>query len=483
MSFRPRRGAALALAALVALSAAPPADAAPKKVPAARKADDAARVGGLKASRTPKAGQLVPLGRDKRFPASVLPPGTTGAPGPAGPAGPAGPQGPQGPRGETGTVDTSRFYPKDESDARFSRLSPTEPQAPPATDPAAASLWLRSTVVDSGATGTADFKVLADGGLLAGGGLGFGRIPASGCGERTMWYPYKGAFRSGSAGSCPSTAWDDANVGFYSWAGGSGALASGIYALAYGDRSSATGNAAVAMGSTTASSGTGATSFGLASRAAGQGAVAIGSRTAAMGQGSVALGSRAVAGAGCPAAGTCSIPDLDPQQGFDGAFVFGDASTTNTVAATADNQFTARAAGGFRLLTNAAGTTGCFIAAGGASMSCTSDRHTKRDVAPARGVLRRLARMPVSTWSYRGERRGVRHLGPMAQDFRKAFGLGSDDRTIGLLDEAGVSLAAVKELHAQTVRQQRRLDAQARRLGTQARQIAALERRLDALER
>ena len=56
-------------------------------------AKNAGAVDGLKASRTPKAGQLLALGTNKKFPASVVPQGPrglTGAPGPAGPAGPAG---------------------------------------------------------------------------------------------------------------------------------------------------------------------------------------------------------------------------------------------------------------------------------------------------------------------------------------------------------------------------------------------------------
>jgi hypothetical protein len=36
-------------------------------------------------------------------------------------------------------------------------------------------------------------------------------------GYRTSWHTYKGAFRSGYA----DNEWDDANVGFFSWAGGS----------------------------------------------------------------------------------------------------------------------------------------------------------------------------------------------------------------------------------------------------------------------
>jgi hypothetical protein len=57
-------------------------------------AKNAGAVGGIKASKTPKAGQLLPLGANKKFPASVVPRGPQGAqgiPGPAGAAGPAGP--------------------------------------------------------------------------------------------------------------------------------------------------------------------------------------------------------------------------------------------------------------------------------------------------------------------------------------------------------------------------------------------------------
>jgi hypothetical protein len=55
------------------------------------------------------------------------------------------------------------------------------------------------------------FRVDSAGGFVALGSLGRGIIPASGNGERLMWYPYKGAFRSGGIGS-GGTMWDDAHV-------------------------------------------------------------------------------------------------------------------------------------------------------------------------------------------------------------------------------------------------------------------------------
>src|SRR5215218_9356677 len=61
------------------------------------------------------------------------------------------------------------------------------------------------------------FRVDSASGLVAKGILGIGIIPFSGVGERLMWHPYRAAFRAGSIDG-GGTMWDDANVGFYSWA-------------------------------------------------------------------------------------------------------------------------------------------------------------------------------------------------------------------------------------------------------------------------
>ena len=82
-------------------------------------------------------------------------------------------------------------------------------------------------------------------------------------------------------------------------------------------------------------------------------------------------------------------------------------------------------------------------------------------------MLRAVARLPVSTWHYRSEAAGVRHLGPMAEDFFRAFHLGQDDRHIATVDEEGVALAAIKAL--------------AKRTASQARQIASLRAMLARL--
>lgn len=76
-------------------------------------------------------------------------------------------------------------------------------------------------------------------------------------------------------------------------------------------------------------------------------------------------------------------------------------------------------------------------------------RQLARREAPLRGGRRRRSaaakvfRLPTQKWRFINEDAAIRHLGPMAQDFRAAF-LGTDDRTIATVDENGVALAAVQ---------------------------------------
>jgi hypothetical protein len=73
---------------------------------------------------------------------------------------------------------------------------------------------------------------------------------------------------------------------------------------------------------------------------------------------------------------------------------------------------------------------------------------------------------------------GVRHVGPMAQDFYAAFGTGVDDRHITSIDEDGVALAAIKALNAKLQRDSAKLRRDNAKLQTR---LAALEARVDAL--
>jgi hypothetical protein len=78
-----------------------------------------------------------------------------------------------------------------------------------------------------------------------------------------------------------------------------------------------------------------------------------------------------------------------------------------------------------------------------------SDRNIKTDFAPvsAEKILAQLAALPISSWRYTNETASVRHVGPIAQDFKAAFDLGTSDKTIGTVDESGVALAALQGLN------------------------------------
>jgi len=80
-----------------------------------------------------------------------------------------------------------------------------------------------------------------------------------------------------------------------------------------------------------------------------------------------------------------------------------------------------------------------------------SDRNQKHTIVRLDGVsvLDKLAQVPVSEWSYKGESADQRHIGPMAQDFHAAFGLASGETRISARDMAGVNMAAVKALAAE----------------------------------
>lgn len=69
------------------------------------------------------------------------------------------------------------------------------------------------------------------------------------------------------------------------------------------------------------------------------------------------------------------------------------------------------------------------------------------DEFTAREVLERVLALQISSWSYLWDQREVRHIGPMAQDFYAAFGLGIDDRHIDPADGHGVALAAIQALY------------------------------------
>jgi trimeric autotransporter adhesin len=301
-------------------------------------------------------------------------------------------------------------------------------------------------------------RVDSAGGVVALGLIGVGIIPATGAGWRMMWHPQKTAFR---AGYVDGAQWDESNIGYYSWAGGALTTAAATYSVALGNQntvaSGATAGIALGSGNDITSSGSYGVALGLnndvlktAGVAIGQNAwsngsaaVALGFRTTAIGDFSMAFGSRA------------------STNGHTGAKVFGDASTTDSILAVANNEFAVRAAGGFRFRSNATLTNGCNIAAGGASITCASSRTLKENFGEIDGedVLARMRRIPVRSWNYIDEGRESRHVGPFAEDFWREFQLGAEPLAIGHLDIDGVNFAGVQALERRTRTQAEELAA------------------------
>jgi trimeric autotransporter adhesin len=321
--------------------------------------------------------------------------------------------------------------------------------------------------------GVSLFTVDSAGGLLARGEMGFGTIPFSGKGYRMTWHPNKASFRAGYA----ETQWDEANTGFFSWAGGNLTVASAYGSFAHGDQCQASGTVSVCMGSANKASGTASFAMGASTTASGFSSVAMGYTNVASGQGAVALGYRATADADYSTA----LGQRVSSGGFTGSFIWADQSTTSSVLAnTAANQFMVRAAGGVRLRTSSNLSTGCDLPAGSGVFSCTSDRDTKEDFrrVNAEEVLAKVAGMTVESWRYKTEASSVRHVGPVAQDFRAAFGLGMDDKSIGMLDIDGVNMVAIQALERRT----QELNAKGAEVDALKSQVTDLQRSVERLE-
>ncbi len=349
---------------------------------------------------------------------------------------------------------------------------------------------------DNGIWGSVRGATIAGGGVLSATDPDF---PSSDGNQVTDAYGSVGGGASNIAGNSGGSAID---APFATISGGSRNEAKGAYAaVAGGQANSAVGQYAMVAG--------------------GAGNCAGGNR-------SLAAGTRAKVRPGAPELfGGCGGVPTGAVGGDEGTFVWADAQATDFTSS-GPNQFLVRASGGalFNLQTLPSGTDdfvigartsggdddvdlrlvsrndkrasiwlsdssgGLFInpnnvsagsdrlrvfggSGGSASLSNggawtnASSRTFKEGFAaidPA-DVLERVLALGISRWSYIGSGEGE-HVGPMAEDFHAAFGLGHSDRQIATVDADGVALAAIQGLNA-------KLEAE----------NAALRERLAALER
>jgi Chaperone of endosialidase len=83
----------------------------------------------------------------------------------------------------------------------------------------------------------------------------------------------------------------------------------------------------------------------------------------------------------------------------------------------------------------------------GGSWTNAADKKLKENFEDLDGndVLDKISKLPITRWDYIKEGSATKHIGPMAQDFNKLFGVG-DDTTISTIDPAGVALKGIQAL-------------------------------------
>ena len=157
-----------------------------------------------------------------------------------------------------------------------------------------------------------------------------------------------------------------------------------------------------------------------------------------------------------------------------GAFVWSGDDSEDT-GSFADYSFAVRCEGGARFYTADGTNTFVSLLPGATDLAAISDSNAKTKVTAIkpREILDKLSRLPVTEWQYK-HNPDRRYIGPMAQDFRAAFGLGYDDKSISTLDSDGVMYAAIQGL----VEELKDRDAE---IGELKAKMDAMEQRLNSL--
>ena len=315
------------------------------------------------------------------------------------------------------------------------------------------------------------------------------QIPASGAGTRFMWHPCRGAVRFGRVPTA-QTNWDDSNMDDFTFAGGNQVVADDYGAFAYGDQVTVSSTVGVGFGPGVTVSGTAGFSAGASNVCSGFACTAIGYTVRAGGQGSVALGYRTTANNDYAVA----LGYRASNNTHTGTMVMGDESTTDSVRNQADNEFRIRYNGGIRLRVSTAangntpgagGNVGCDLTVAVPSWTCASSRTLKENFGEVNGedILARLRDVPITTWTMRGAKDPVKHLGPVAEDFYDAFELGLGNTTIGMGDIDGVTFAAAQALEKRTTALKAEITARDEKISSLEQKAAMLEERLATLER
>jgi hypothetical protein len=94
-------------------------------------------------------------------------------------------------------------------------------------------------------------------------------------------------------------------------------------------------------------------------------------------------------------------------------------------------------------------------------LSQGSDRESKEAIESLDGeaILEKVMTLPIYEWNYIQDPQKSRHIGPMAQDFYAAFGLGNSETNLSPSDVTGVTVAALQEMNRKVEAQQGEIEA------------------------
>jgi len=91
--------------------------------------------------------------------------------------------------------------------------------------------------------------------------------------------------------------------------------------------------------------------------------------------------------------------------------------------------------------------SGAYVTSGGVWTNA-SDRNLKTNFTAldAQAILAKIDTLPVTEWNYKSEDAAIKHIGPVAQDFSRIFGVGNNNISISTIDPAGIALLGIQAL-------------------------------------
>ncbi len=274
--------------------------------------------------------------------------------------------------------------------------------------------------------------------------------------------------------------------GQYAMSIGSENLTTGVHSIAIGHQNMSRNLYSIAIGYLDSAGADYSTAIGYRCKTSGlQGAIAMGYITSATNPYAVAIGYNVHA----TADQSYAIGSFVETNNKNGSMVFGDASTTTPTTSLNQNQMTMRFNSGYRLFSNSTLTTGVYMNGGVSGWTNYSDVNMKENFEELNGeeILQKIKDLSVTRWNYKNTDESIEYIGPMAQDFYKAFRLGGTD-SLGINSIAidGVNMAAIKAL---IVRTDELKEAQEKLLKTQTtieeqqKQLNDIQAELEALKK